>query len=166
MPLDSTDGEKALQLMTSRYNQREWRKKIEKMLSLPPSGLEDDVQRKVFLYLKLGLQAYKSRRADAPSWIVGGYATKEVIDRARFKPAVIDETILEDDVKLLGVDPGEEVDEVWWDEMLIRWYVNPEDEVFDELPEADAENTESHESDETAMPPDESHKPSPVSKDS
>ncbi len=147
MPLDTIDGEKALQLITSRYNQREWRKKIEKMLSLPPSGLDNEVQRKVFLYLKLGLQAYKSRRADAPSWIVGGFATKEVIDRARFKPAVIDESITDEDVKLLGVDPGEDVNEVWWDEMLVRWYVNPEDEVFEEVSEIDAEKAESSESD-------------------
>ena len=150
MPLDLTEGEKALQLMTSRYNQREWRKKIEKMLSLPASGLEDDKQRKVFMYLKLGLQAYKSRRADPPSWIVGGFATKEVIDRARFKPSVIDEAMTEDEVKLLGVDPGEEVNAVWWDEMLVRWYINPEDEVFEELPESDADQNESQESDDTS----------------
>ena len=143
MPLDATEGKKALQLITTRYNQREWRKKIEKMLSLPPSGIEDEVQRKVFLYLKLGLQAYKSRRADPPSWIVGGFATKEVIDRARFKPTVIDESLTEDDVKLLGVDPGDDVNEVWWDEMLVRWYVNPEDEVFEDVAEVDDEKTES-----------------------
>ena len=147
MPLDTIDGEKALQLITSRYNQREWRKKIEKMLSLPLTGLDNEVQRKVFLYLKLGLQAYKSRRADPPSWIVGGFATKEVIDRARFKPTVIDESITDEDVKLLGVDPGEDVNEVWWDEMLVRWYVNPEDEVFEEVSEVDEEKTESSEAD-------------------
>ena len=139
MPLDATEGEKALQLMTSRYDQREWRKKIEKMLSLPPSGLDDDIQRKIFLYLKHGLQAYKSRRADPPSWIVGGFATKEVIDRACYKPSVIDESVTTDDVKILGVDPGDSVNEIWWDEMLVRWYVNPEDEKFDE-PEEDHED--------------------------
>ena len=146
MPLDVIEGEKALQLMTSRYNMREWRKKIEKMLSLPASGLDDERQRKVFMYLKLGLQAYKSRRADPPSWIVGGFATKEVIDRARFKPTVIDEAMNDDDVKLLGVDPGEEIDAVWWDDMLIRWYINPEDEVFDELPETDETEDDSQDS--------------------
>jgi len=114
MPLESEDGAKALQLITSRYNQREWRKKIEKTLSLPPSGFQDDDQRKIFLYLKIGLQAYKSRRADPPSWIVGGFATKEVIDRARFKPTVIDPEFTEDQVALLGEDPGQEVDDVWW----------------------------------------------------
>ncbi|HNP30152.1 MAG TPA: hypothetical protein PKK23_13980, partial [Nitrospirales bacterium] len=75
MPLEKEDGAKVLQLITSRYNAREWRKKIEKTLSLPPSGLKDEDQRKAFLYLKVGLQAYKSRRADPPSWIVGGFAT-------------------------------------------------------------------------------------------
>lgn len=165
MPLDVTDGEKALQLMTSRYNQREWRKKIEKMLSLPPSGLEDEGQRKVFMYLKLGLQAYKSRRADPPSWIVGGFATKEVIDRARFKPTVIDEAMTADEVKLLGVDPGEDVDAVWWDDMLVRWYINPEDEVFDELPESDVVQAESQETNETTTATDESEEAQSVSKD-
>ncbi len=166
MPLDVTYGEKALQLMTSRYNQREWRKKIEKMLSLPPSGLEDDMQRKIFMYLKLGLQAYKSRRADAPSWIVGGFATKEVIDRALFKPSVIDEAMTEKDVtKLLGVDPGEDVDTVWWDDMLVRWYINPEDDVFEELPETDEDQAKSQESDEVITSADESEEAEAVTKD-
>ena len=162
MPLDATEGKKALQLITTRYNQREWRKKIEKMLSLPPSGIEDDVQRKVFLYLKLGLQAYKSRRADPPSWIVGGFATKEVIDRARFNPAVIDESMTQDDVMLLGVDPGDDVNEVWWDEMLVRWHVNPEDEVFEEVAEVDDEKTESDDQSTAADGTEEAH---PISKD-
>ena len=128
MPLDAHDGEKALQLLTSRYNQREWRKKIEKTLSLPPSGIQDDLQRKIFLHLKLNLQAYKSRRADPPSWIVGGFATKEVIDRVRFNPKVIDSTLTPQEVEFLGVDPGEEVNEVWWEEMLVRWFEEPEED--------------------------------------
>jgi len=48
MPLEPEDGAKVLQLITSRYNQREWRKKIEKTLSLNPSGFKDDDQRKIF----------------------------------------------------------------------------------------------------------------------
>ncbi len=163
MPLDTTDGEKALQLMTSRYNQREWRKKIEKMLSLPASGLDDEVQRKVFMYLKLGLQAYKSRRADPPSWIVGGFATKEVIDRARFNPSVIDEAMTAEEIKLLGVDPGDDVDLAWWDDMLIRWYINPEDEVFDELPESEGDQVESKDSSQSATSDDDSAKAESVS---
>ena len=145
MPLDVEDGVKALQLVTSRYDQREWRKKIEKTLSLTPSGFEDAAQRKMFVYLKLQLQAYKSRRADTPSWIVGGYGTKEVIDRARFRPTDIDPDMTEADVSFLGVDPGAEVDEVWWEDMLVKWFETPEeeleepDEEFDEEAEAEPE---------------------------
>ena len=132
MPLEPEDGAKALQLITSRYNQREWRKKIEKTLSLNPSGFKDEDQRKIFLYFKIGLQAYKSRRADLPSWIVGGFATKEIIDRALFKPTVIDPTFTKEHVAFLGKDPGEEVDKVWWEDMLVNWFEEPEEEVEDE----------------------------------
>ena len=138
MPLETEDGVKALQLITSRYNQREWRKKIEKTLGLPPSGFKDENQRKIFLYLKVGLQAYKSRRADPPSWIVGGFATKEVIDRVRFKPAVIDPQFTEKDVGFLGEDPGVEVNEVWWEDMLVQWFEEPEEESESEGEEGEA----------------------------
>ena len=134
MPLDVEDGAKALQLVTSRYDQRQWRKKIEKILSLPPNGFEDAAQRKIFVYFKLQLQAYKSRRADPPSWIVGGYATKEVIDRVHFRPTDVDPDMTEADVSFLGVDPGAEVDEAWWEEMLVKWFETPEEEF--EGPEA------------------------------
>ncbi|NKB80488.1 MAG: hypothetical protein GKS05_01040 [Nitrospirales bacterium] len=127
MPLDPPDGEKTLQLLTSRYDQREWRKKIEKTLSLPPSGFLDDTQRKVFLYLKIGLQAYKSRRADSPSWIVGGFATREVIDRALYNPTVVDPSLTKEQIAWLGVDPGPEVNEAWWEDMLVKWFEEPED---------------------------------------
>ena len=129
MPLDSHGGAKVLQLITSRFNQREWRKKIEKTLSLPPSGITDELQRKIFLFLKLNLQAYKSRRADPPSWIVGGFATQEVIDRIRFNPKVIDPSMTTEQVEMLGVDPGEEIDESWWEEMLVRWFEEPEEDL-------------------------------------
>lgn len=128
MPLDVEDGAKVLQLVTARYDQREWRKKIEKTLSLPPGGFEDETQRKIFVYLKVHLQAYKSRRADPPSWIVGGYATKEVIDQARFRPADVDPTLTETAVALLGVDPGAAVDQTWWDDVLVKWFETPEEE--------------------------------------
>jgi len=128
MPLDVGEGEKVLKLVTSRFNQREWRKKIEKILSLPPSGLQDDTQRKLFLYLKIGLQAYKSRRADPPTWIVGGFATQEVIDRAKFKPAVVNPDFTSEHVACFGIDPGPEVNEAWWEDMLVNWFVNPEEE--------------------------------------
>ena len=145
MPLEKDDGAKVLQLITSRYNAWEWRKKIEKTLSLPASGLKDEHQRKTFLYLKIGLQAYKSRRADPPSWIVGGFATKEVIDRALFNPTVIDPQFTKDHVAGLGKDPGLEVNEAWWEEMLVNWFEEPEEEV-----EAEGEEEEGAEdSDET-----------------
>ncbi len=126
MPLDVEQGKRMLQLLTARYDDRHWRKKIEKTLSLPVAGVGDDTQRTVFLYLKHGLKAYKSRRADPDSWIVGGFATKEVIERARFNPAVVGASITKEDVASLGVDPGPEVDEAWWDEMLVAWFEEPE----------------------------------------
>jgi hypothetical protein len=147
MPLEKEDGTKVLQLITSRYNQREWRKKIEKTLSLPPSGLKDEHQRKTFIYFKIGLQAYKSRRADPPSWIVGGFATKEVIDRVLFNPAVIDPQFTKDHVAGLGEDPGQEVNDVWWEDMLVNWFEEPEEEV-----EAEGEEAEGSESSAEADP--------------
>ena len=151
MPLDAHDGVKVLQLMTSRFNQREWRKKIEKTLSLPPSGMQDELQRKVFLHLKLNLQAYKSRRADPPTWIVGGFGTQEVIDRVRFNPKDIDSSLTTDEVEFLGVDPGEEIDEVWWEEMLVKWFEEPDEDLVEtegqaqkeELPEGEDQKRES-----------------------
>ena len=144
MPLATEEGLKVLKLVTSRYNQREWRKKIEKILSLPPSGLRDDVQRKLFLYLKVGLQAYKSRRADPPSWIVGGFATKEVIDRAKFNPSVVSPECTPEVVACFGEDPGPEVDEAWWEDMLVNWFVDPEEEKEEENKSHDTEEELSH----------------------
>ena len=141
MPLDTEDGVKALQLITSRYDAREWRKKIEKTLSLPQSGIEDEVQRKIFLHLKRALQAYKSRRADTPSWIVGGYATKEVIDRAKHRPDEIDPTFTKEQVAFLGVDPGADVDQGWWEDMLVNWFAGSAEELED-LPPSREEGQE------------------------
>ncbi|MCS6897548.1 MAG: hypothetical protein NZM29_06195, partial [Nitrospira sp.] len=101
MPLDADWGKKVLQLITSRYDDRRWRKRIERTLSLPPSGITDQLQRQIFLYLKLGLKAYKSRRADPDAWIVGGYATKEVIERAKFQPHLIGPGVMKGDVAFL-----------------------------------------------------------------
>ena len=159
MPLEKEDGAKVLQLITSRYNAREWRKKIEKTLSLPPSGLKDEDQRKAFLYLKVGLQAYKSRRADPPSWIVGGFATKEVIDRALFKPTVIDPSFTKDQVTgLFGEDPGSEVNEAWWEDMLVNWFEEPEEEVEDDTDGRSSEDSESlAKVDEASGPTDAAH---------
>src|SRR5574341_327493 len=126
MALDSDTGKRMLQLITSRYDKREWRKKIEKTLSLPATGVGDDIQRAVFLYLKHGLKAYKSHRADPDSWIVGGYATREVIERAKFNPAAVAPSVTKEQVAFLGSDPGPGVDEAWWDEMLVTWFEEPE----------------------------------------
>ncbi len=126
MALDAETGKRMLQLVTSRYDDRKWRKKIEKTLSLPPSGVGDETQRAIFLYLKHGLKAYKSRRADPDTWIVGGFATQEVILRAKHDPSVVGPSITKDDVAYLAEDPGPEVDEAWWEEMLVQWFEEPE----------------------------------------
>ncbi|MEC4889442.1 MAG: hypothetical protein RI101_05220 [Nitrospira sp.] len=128
MPLDAELGKKMLQLVTSRYDDRHWRKKIEKTLSLPQSGVLDPVQQQIFMYLKIELKAYKSRRADPDAWIIGGYATKEVIDRAKFQPHLVGPDVKKDEVAFLGTDPGDDVTEGWWDEMLVQWFDMPEEE--------------------------------------
>lgn len=128
MPLDAELGKKMLQLITSRYDDRHWRKKIEKTLSLAQSGVADPIQQQIFMYLKISLKAYKSRRADPDSWIIGGYATKEVIDRAKFQPHFVGPTVKKEDVAFLGTDPGDEVTEAWWEEMLVQWFEVPEEE--------------------------------------
>jgi hypothetical protein len=140
MALDAENGKKMLQLLTSRYNDRHWRKKIEKTLSLSPTGVAEDVQRSIFLYLKHGLKAYKSRRADPDSWIVGGFATTEVIQRAKFSPTVVGPHVTKEDVAYLATDPGPEVDEGWWEEMLVMWFEAPESEESEES--GDAEKTD------------------------
>ena len=80
------------------------------------------------MYLKVGLKAYKSRRAYPDSWIIGGYATKEVIERAKHQPKQVGADVTKDDVAFLGNDPGTEVDEAWWDDMLVQWFDVPEEE--------------------------------------
>src|SRR5581483_3757831 len=143
MALDAEQGKLMLQLLTSRYNDRRWRKKIEKTLSLPPTGVGDDIQRQIFLYLKHGLKAYKSRRADPDSWIVGGYATQEVIARAKFDPKVVGPSFTKEDVEFLAVDPGPQVDETWWDDMLVAWFEEPEEEEAKEETEEAEPSAES-----------------------
>ena len=147
MALDADQGKIMLQLITSRYEDRHWRKKIEKTLSLPQSGVGDERQQQMFLYLKLNLKAYKSRRADPDEWILGGYATKEVIDRAKFQPHLVGQGITAEDVAFLGVDPGPDIDEAWWEEMLVAWFGAPEDEEANEATEEETSSetaTENH----------------------
>ncbi|MFY4727995.1 hypothetical protein, partial [Nitrospira sp. BLG_2] len=128
MPLDAELGKKMLQLITSRYDDRHWRKPIEKTLSLPQSGVADPIQQEILMYLKHSLKEYKSRRADLDSWIIGGYATKEVINRAKFQPQLVGSSITKDDVAVLGTDPGDDVTQAWWEEMLVQWFDVPEEE--------------------------------------
>ena len=137
MALDAEVGKQMLQLITSRYDDRHWRKKIEKTLSLPQSGVVDPIQQQLFMYLKIGLKAYKSRRADPDAWIIGGYATKEVIDRAKFQPQLVGPGVKKEDTAFLGTDPGDEVTEGWWDEMLVQWFDVPEEEQPEETAEGE-----------------------------
>lgn len=143
MALDGELGKKMLQLITSRYDDRRWRKKIEKTLSLPQSGVGDAVQQHIFMYLKLGLKAYKSRRADPDSWIIGGFATKEVIERAKHQPHLVGPSIGKEDVAFLGTDPGADVDEAWWDDMLVTWFEQPEEEKPEGAEEDETDKAES-----------------------
>ena len=137
MPLELEQGKQVLQLLTSRHNDWRWRKKIEKTLGLPPSGFKDEKQRAIFVYLKERLKAYKSRRADPETYIVGGLVTQEVIERARFRPTEVGADLEADDVSYLGKDPGPDIDETWWEEMLVLWYQEKEElEAFDAEVEA------------------------------
>lgn len=142
MALDVELGKMMLQLVTSRYDDRHWRKQIEKILSLPQSGVGDERQRQIFMYLKIGLKAYKSRRADPDSWIVGGFATKEVIERAKFQPAVVGAGLTPDDVSYLGTDPGPDIDQAWWEAMLSAWFEEPEPEETEPLETPDGDQSE------------------------
>jgi hypothetical protein len=36
--------------------------------------------------------------------------------------------IKQEDVAFLGTDPGEDVTEAWWEEMLVQWFDVPEEE--------------------------------------
>ena len=36
--------------------------------------------------------------------------------------------LTKDDVAFLGTDPGSDVDEAWWEEMLVQWFDVPEEE--------------------------------------
>ncbi|MGH7260717.1 MAG: hypothetical protein ACREI9_08565, partial [Nitrospiraceae bacterium] len=41
-------------------------------------------------------------------------------------PTVVGTSVTKVDVASLGVDPGPEVDEAWWEEMLVAWFEEPE----------------------------------------
>ena len=127
MPLDVEIGKKMLQLVTSRYDDRHWRKRIEKTLSLPQSGVSDPVQQQIIMYLKVGLKM-NLRLRELRLLVIGGFATKEVIERAKHQPTQVGSDLTKDDVAFLGTDPGSDVDEAWWDEMLVQWFDVPEEE--------------------------------------
>ena len=129
MALNADDGQRMLQIITSRYNDWRWRKKIEKTLSLPQSGMGDENQQAIFLYLKQNLKAYKSRRADPDAWMVGGFATKQVVDRIKATPSVVAAHLTSADTDYVGTDPGTEVTESWWEDMLVSWFDQPEPET-------------------------------------
>ncbi len=128
MALNQEDGQKMLQLVTSRFNDWKWRKKIEKTLSLPQSGVGDEKQQAIFLYLKQHLKAYKSLRSEPDSWIVGGFATKQVVDQVKATPQVVGAGIGAGQADYIGTDPGSDVTEAWWEEMLVSWFDVPEPE--------------------------------------
>ena len=66
---------------------------------------------------------------------------KEVIERAKHQPKQVGADVTKDDVAFLGNDPGTEVDEAWWDDMLVQWFDVPEEEkpAEDESEEPSAE---------------------------
>jgi hypothetical protein len=105
--------------------------------------MADPIQQQIFMYLNHGLKAYKSRRADPDSWIIGGYTTKEVINRAKFQPQLVGASIKPDDVAFLGADPGDDVTQAWWEEMLVQWFDVPEEEKAAEEESNQPENSDS-----------------------
>ena len=58
MPLDAELGKTMLQLITSRYDDRHWRKKIEKTLGLPQSGVGDPAQQQIMRYRPLMMMVF------------------------------------------------------------------------------------------------------------
>ena len=66
MALDAELGKKMLQLVTSRYDDRHWRKKIEKTLSLPQSGVADPIQQQLFMYLKIDRKSTRLNSSHIP----------------------------------------------------------------------------------------------------
>jgi hypothetical protein len=44
------------------------------------------------------------------------------ISRAKFQPQPVGVFLKKDDVAFLGTDPGAEMTEAWWEEMLVQWF--------------------------------------------
>ena len=72
-----------------------------------------------------------------------GYATKEVINRAKFQPQLVGADIKQEDVVFLRSDPGADVTEAWWEEMLVQWFDVPEEEKPAEEEKSEPENSDS-----------------------
>ena len=68
-----------------------------------------------------------------------------MIERAKHRPTEIDPGLTAEQVAFLGVDPGEEVDLGWWEDMLVKWFEEPEAEI-DESETIDEENEDPTES--------------------
>ena len=61
-----------------------------------------------------------------------------MIDRALYSPAVVDPSLTKEQIAWLGVDPGPEVNDVWWEDMLVKWFEEPEDiEALEAVSETD-----------------------------
>jgi len=60
----------------------------------------------------------------------------------------------QDQVAFLGEDPVAEVDQAWWEDMLVKWFEEPEEEVDEteasDEGEEDEEGEDSKEGSETA----------------
>lgn len=72
-----------------------------------------------------------------------GYATKEVINREKFQLQLVGSSIKKEDVAFLGPDPGADVTEAWWKEMLVLWFDVPEEERPAEKQNSQPENPDS-----------------------
>ena len=71
-----------------------------------------------------------------------GYATKEVITRGKFQLQLVGSSIKKEDVAFLGTDPGVDVTEAWWEEMLVQWFDVPEEERPAEEENSQPENSD------------------------
>ncbi len=54
--------------------------------------------------------------------------TKEIPNRAKFQPQVVGSLIKQEEVAFLGTDPGNDVTEAWWEEMLVQSFDVPDEE--------------------------------------
>ena len=60
---------------------------------------------------------------------------QQVIDRVKATPSVAGSSLTEANVANLGVDPGDEVNEAWWEDMLAAWFDEPEPEPTEQSSE-------------------------------